>query len=332
MKISIITPVYNEKKYIDKYLEGIKSINYPKDQYEVVIVDDGSTDTTIEKIKKFIASNPDKNIKLYENKVNQGVLHARNQAANYSQYEYLINIDGHSVIHPDTISNFIRLYNKTKNEVIMGSCPFEKDNINAIFSNMVLRKLYGDQITKSNFDDYYLDINNFEKSLKGTSPLFIKKSLYLKATPKKSSKLISDDIRLLKMIISIKGKFLRTSQASATYLTRDSVIDELRHIFNRGPKFVDYYWKKGTKFFRLLQLLIFLSLITPIIIIGIVYIFGLKILLMLLLVIVLIAFFGPIMILAKNKKEIFVSLLFPVFLFIFIIGIYRGLFYRLNLK
>jgi len=51
--VSIIIPTLNEEKYIKKCLEGITNLNYPKNLYEIIIVDNGSTDRTISICKYF---------------------------------------------------------------------------------------------------------------------------------------------------------------------------------------------------------------------------------------------------------------------------------------
>lgn len=45
--VSVIIPAYNEEKHIGKCLESVKKLNYPTDRYEIILVDNGSTDQTI---------------------------------------------------------------------------------------------------------------------------------------------------------------------------------------------------------------------------------------------------------------------------------------------
>ena len=51
--VSIIVPLYNEEKHVGKCLESIKKLNYPIDRYEIILVDNGSTDNTIAIAKGF---------------------------------------------------------------------------------------------------------------------------------------------------------------------------------------------------------------------------------------------------------------------------------------
>lgn len=51
--VSIIIPAFNEEKNIDKCLRSIKKLDIPKDQYEVIVVDNGSTDKTVEIAESF---------------------------------------------------------------------------------------------------------------------------------------------------------------------------------------------------------------------------------------------------------------------------------------
>lgn len=51
--ITFIIPAHNEEKNIEKCLNSLLSLNYPKDKMKVIVVDDGSTDKTVEIVKKF---------------------------------------------------------------------------------------------------------------------------------------------------------------------------------------------------------------------------------------------------------------------------------------
>lgn len=92
-KFSIIVPVYNVEDYIEKCLESIKNQTY-KD-YEVIIVNDGSKDKSIEKAKKY----PYKII----NQKNMGLSAARNTGVKQSTGEYIIFLDSDDYIEKDLL-------------------------------------------------------------------------------------------------------------------------------------------------------------------------------------------------------------------------------------
>lgn len=88
MKFSIIIPVYNREKFIRKCLDSVLKQTY--DNYEVIIVNDGSTDNSENIIKEFTQN--DKRFKLY-NKKNSGVADTRNFGVNKVTGDYILFLD-----------------------------------------------------------------------------------------------------------------------------------------------------------------------------------------------------------------------------------------------
>lgn len=97
--ISIIVTVYNLEKYISDCLESIRKQTFTN--FEVIIVNDGSTDNSEKKINKFISD--DERFKLF-NTENKGVSEARNMALELSSGEYIIFVDGDDMITEDCLS------------------------------------------------------------------------------------------------------------------------------------------------------------------------------------------------------------------------------------
>ncbi len=97
--ISIIIPTYNQAKKLNKCLESIKAQTY--DNYEIIIVNDGSSDNTCEVIKKY------KNIfglKLeYLEQENKGAPAARNRGARQAHGEFLLFCDDDIIMHPNML-------------------------------------------------------------------------------------------------------------------------------------------------------------------------------------------------------------------------------------
>ena len=96
MKFSIVIPVYNVEKYIDKCLKSI--INQTYDNFEVIVVNDGSPDNSQVIIDKYVKK--DKRFKSYEKK-NGGLSDARNYGLEYISGDYLLFIDSDDNIEKD---------------------------------------------------------------------------------------------------------------------------------------------------------------------------------------------------------------------------------------
>jgi glycosyltransferase involved in cell wall biosynthesis len=96
--ISIIIPVYNVAKYIEKCLDSIA--NQTCTQYEVIIVNDGSTDNSYEKCIAFKENNLHLNISIIT-KLNEGVTAARRDGVRIAKGEWITFVDG-----DDTLPEF----------------------------------------------------------------------------------------------------------------------------------------------------------------------------------------------------------------------------------
>jgi glycosyltransferase involved in cell wall biosynthesis len=100
---SIIIPAHNEEEYIMSALVDLYKQNFPKNLYEVVIVDNASIDLTVCKIWDFAISHPLMNLRLvHENRL--GVSRAKNSGARYSKFETLIFLDADNNVEYDFLS------------------------------------------------------------------------------------------------------------------------------------------------------------------------------------------------------------------------------------
>jgi glycosyltransferase involved in cell wall biosynthesis len=57
LRFSIVIPAYNEEHYIDRTLKAVTALDYPKDAYEVIVVENGSIDATLDVAQKFEGGN-----------------------------------------------------------------------------------------------------------------------------------------------------------------------------------------------------------------------------------------------------------------------------------
>lgn len=111
--VSVIVPVYNSEKYLNKCLDSILNQTYKN--IEVVIIDDGSTDNSLSICKKYSTLN--KQIKLFSEE-NKGVSHARNIGINIATGQWIIFLDSDDWMESNAIMDAIDLINKNNYDTI----------------------------------------------------------------------------------------------------------------------------------------------------------------------------------------------------------------------
>lgn len=106
MKLSIIIPVYNVEKYISKCIDSIMNQKLSKDDYEVIIINDGSPDNSKNIILQY--QEEFSNI-LFIDQINQGVSVARNKGLDIAKGEYVLFIDPDDSIHENSIGEILEV-------------------------------------------------------------------------------------------------------------------------------------------------------------------------------------------------------------------------------
>lgn len=116
--ISIIVPVYNTAKYLQKCLDSI--INQTYSNLEIICVNDGSTDNSLEILQTY--AKKDRRIQIITQK-NQGLSSARNQGLKHASGQYLTFIDSDDEVKPDFIEKLLTPYQKNP-ETTLTVCGF----------------------------------------------------------------------------------------------------------------------------------------------------------------------------------------------------------------
>ena len=102
--VSVIIPVYNTASYLPQCLDSI--LNQSFDSLEVICIDDGSTDNSLEILKKYASS--DSRIRIITQQ-NQGVSAARNKGLKFAQGEYVLFVDSDDWIESNIIEKSLML-------------------------------------------------------------------------------------------------------------------------------------------------------------------------------------------------------------------------------
>lgn len=113
--ISIIIPVYNVEEYIEDTLNSI--LNQSFENYEVIIINDGSTDKTLDKINSI--KDKFKNIKII-NQDNSGPSTSRNKGIELANGEYIIFVDGDDILPKDSLKTRYEEIKKYNVDVLIG--------------------------------------------------------------------------------------------------------------------------------------------------------------------------------------------------------------------
>jgi glycosyltransferase involved in cell wall biosynthesis len=115
--ISVVMSAYNAEKYISEAIESI--LNQSFENFEFIIINDCSTDNTLEIIKRY--SSQDSRIKLINNKENLGLTSSLNKAIKSSKGKYIARMDDDDISEKTRFEKQIEFLEKNKDIDIVGS-------------------------------------------------------------------------------------------------------------------------------------------------------------------------------------------------------------------
>lgn len=137
--LSIIIPVYNLENYIVPCIESVlHNEGVSPDSFEVVVVNDGSSDLSRQRVEEYIDANLDYHISLY-NQENKGVSAARNLGLEKAQGKYVWFVDGDDAVTSNALSFLLNVLKTTDCEIVNIADPIQY----VLFEdNVVISKTY----------------------------------------------------------------------------------------------------------------------------------------------------------------------------------------------
>ncbi len=118
IELSIIVISYNTKTITQNCLDSIvKSLKKSQMHYEIIMVDNASTDGSQDQISKFKSQNHNLNLKTLFNKKNVGFAKANNQAAKVAEGEYILFLNSDVLVLEDAIEKLLTFYKQRENTI-----------------------------------------------------------------------------------------------------------------------------------------------------------------------------------------------------------------------
>ncbi len=115
--VSVNIPVFKCEKYILRCLESVKSQTYKN--LEIILVNDCTPDNSVELAEKFMAENPELEIKIFHTESNQGLSVARNTGIDNSKGSYIFFLDSDDEITSNCIEILVKKITETNAEIVI---------------------------------------------------------------------------------------------------------------------------------------------------------------------------------------------------------------------
>lgn len=234
-KISVIIPVYNVEKYIDKCVKSVLNQSYK--EIEIVLVNDGSTDSCLDLCEQY--SKKDSRI-IVVNKANGGLSSARNAGIDVATGEYIVFIDADDFVCSDYIEKLYNAIKLTKSD--MAVCGIEiVDEQGNKTNRLSTGNIYNESIPFTNEcmtpyemeKRYYTDKNGFMYVVawnKIYSKYIFKKLRYDVGKIFEDEYIFPQLIRKCKKIVFIPDKLYFYVQRNSGITSRSKQNDKLQYI------------------------------------------------------------------------------------------------------
>ncbi len=223
--VTVIVPIFNEEKYIEKCIHSILRQDYSIERLEVLFVDGMSNDKTKGLVNHYTDKYP-KTIRLIENP-HKTVPYAMNIGIRNSNGKYIIRLDAHSEYSNDYISKCISTLEKTDSDNVGGLVLTKgQGTIGEVFARVLSSKFgVGNSGFRTNAVSGYVDTVPFGAFKRET---FQKYGMYDERLTR------NQDYELNYRIRKNGGKVYLNSSIILTYFCRNNIKDILKQSYDNG--------------------------------------------------------------------------------------------------
>lgn len=209
-KFSIIIPVYNSEKYLKRCLDSVIAQSY--NDFEIVCVDDGSTDKSYDILTRYKLKEPRLKVITQDN---QGQGAARNKALETTRGEYIYFLDSDDYIEPDLLKSALEIFETNNTDLICFNTEVCGDSNNRLFKRA---KRYA-QLTLAG-------LLEFSNNIKDTTNVYLWNKVFKSELIKKydirfPSNLCYEDIAFSKTYFLVSNKIYFDMRRFHHYTVRD---------------------------------------------------------------------------------------------------------------
>lgn len=119
VRLSIVIATYNRSAMLMQTLQSVIEQTLPREEWECVVVNNNSTDSTAADFEAFAVRYPDYNLRMVL-ETNQGLSYARNRGIRESEGEYIAIVDDDERIAPEFVASYVALFDEVPDAVAAG--------------------------------------------------------------------------------------------------------------------------------------------------------------------------------------------------------------------
>lgn len=144
--ISVLVPAYNEEGYVGRSIQSLLDAEYPREKFEIIVIDDGSTDGTLAEARAFASD-----VVTVVSKKNGGKYSALNYGMLFAESEITVTVDADSIVDHEGLKGIV--------------APFDKhDNVGAVASNVTIWNR-DSLVTRCQQLEYSIGVNIYRRML-----------------------------------------------------------------------------------------------------------------------------------------------------------------------